>query len=74
MLRPEIRGRGNNANDHDMREAALKADQKFSPMQDRAYSNLAMIIQGLIRHCGVPQDAITLLKWNEEQTELLSCG
>ncbi|MDR3764444.1 MAG: hypothetical protein P4M01_10145 [Acidobacteriota bacterium] len=52
------------ANYNDMRNAALKSQQQFNSMQERVYSCFAKIVRGLITYSQVPQDAITLLKWN----------
>lgn len=45
-----------------MREAALKSQQKFNAMRDRAFGCMAKIVQCLITHCQIPQDTITFLK------------
>lgn len=50
------------ANYSDMREAALKSQQSFNAMRDRAYGCMAKIVQCLITHCQIPQDKITFLK------------
>ncbi len=54
------------ANYTDMCNAARNAQLQSNALRERAFGYFAKILQGLITHCGVPQEAITFLKWNGE--------
>jgi hypothetical protein len=49
----------------EMQDAALKSQQKFDGMRNRANASLAKIVTGFVEHCQVPFEQITILKWNE---------
>jgi hypothetical protein len=52
------------SNYQQMSEAAETARKNYLAYQQRAWEYFFKIINGLIEHCGVPQDHIAYLKWN----------
>jgi hypothetical protein len=57
------------ANYNDMCNAARNAQLQTYTRKERAFASFSRILQGLITYCGVPQEAITFLKWNGEGEE-----
>ncbi len=57
------------ANYSDMCNAARNAQLQLYARKERAFASFSKILQGMITHCGVPQEAITFLKWNGEGEE-----
>jgi hypothetical protein len=48
----------------EMRDAANKGRRDFIAFRDRSWGYLIKLVTGFSEHCGVPNDQITLLRWN----------
>lgn len=48
-----------------MSEAAEKTTNNYREYRERVWGYFAAIINGLIDHCGVPDEHIVYMKWNE---------
>ena len=48
----------------EMRQAAINASQNWEAYRQRCVNYMGMFLDGFLRHCGIPENQITYLRWN----------